>query len=140
MKAEKAEQELRSKEREISMLEGDIEQLGQRTKVLHDRCISINKENTQLQDQMCEEEEKSSKALAGFDTYRTKMEGHRAAILHAASQTEVHKKLEEKKVQVMMLTQEKEELRKDLENPNGNTVPTAKVKKSSLLLLFFNIV
>uniref|UniRef100_A0A3B4VP13 Uncharacterized protein n=1 Tax=Seriola dumerili TaxID=41447 RepID=A0A3B4VP13_SERDU len=128
MKGKKAEQELRSRVREILVLEGDMEHLEQQTKVLHDRCVSISKENAELQIRTREEEEKARVAREGFDTYRQKMEGHRAAVLHAASRTEVHKKLEEKKALVRMLTRKKEELKKDLENPNGDTVHMAKVK------------
>ncbi|XP_056226855.1 coiled-coil domain-containing protein 122-like isoform X1 [Seriola aureovittata] len=126
MKGKKAEQQLRSRVREILVLEGDMEHLEQQTKVLHDRCVSISKENAELQIRTREEEEKACVAREGFDTYRQKMEGHRAAVLHAASQTEVHKKLEEKKALVRMLTRKKEELKKDLENPNGDSVHMAK--------------
>lgn len=124
------ERELRSKVREILMLEGEMEHLERQTKVLYDRCASISKENTELQTAISEEEEKAHMALAGFTAYRNKMEGHRAAVLHAASQTEAHKVLEEKRALVRMLTLKKEELREDLENPNGNTVQMAKVGKN----------
>ncbi|XP_070787010.1 coiled-coil domain-containing protein 122 [Enoplosus armatus] len=125
-KGEMAEQELRSKVREVLMLEGEMEHLEWQTKVLRERCAAIRKENAELQIGISEEEENARMALAGLNTYRNKMEGHRAAVLHAASQTEAHKELEEKRALVRMLTQKKEELKKDLENPNGNTVHMAK--------------
>ncbi|XP_051798316.1 coiled-coil domain-containing protein 122 [Acanthochromis polyacanthus] len=125
-KGEVAEQELRSKMRELLMLEGELEQLERQTKVHHDRCASISKDNTELQVLTREEEEAALMALAQFNTYRKKMQGHRAAVLCAASQTEAHKELEEKRALVRMLTQKKEELKEDLKNPNGNTVQTAK--------------
>lgn len=128
-KGELAEQELRSKVREFLMLEGEMEHLGWQTKVLLDRCASISRENTELQIGISEEEENAGMALARFNTYRAKMEGHRAALMHAASQTEAYKELEEKRALVRMLRQKKEELRADLENPNGNTVQMAKVEK-----------
>lgn len=134
-KGEVAERELRSKVREILMLEGEMEHLEGQTKVLYDRCASISKENTELQTAISEEEEKARVALAGFSAYRNKMEGHRAAVLHAASQTEAHKVLEEKRALVRMLTLRKEKLREDLENPNGNTVQKAKVEKMSWMIL-----
>lgn len=134
-KGEKAERELRSKVREILMLEGEMEHLQQQTKVLHNRCASISKENTELQIGISEEEESARMTLAGFNTYRNKMEGHRAAVLHAVSQTEAHKELEEKRALVRMLTQKKEELKEDLENPNGNTVQMAKVEKTTWMIL-----
>uniref|UniRef100_A0A8D0AY81 Coiled-coil domain-containing protein 122 n=1 Tax=Sander lucioperca TaxID=283035 RepID=A0A8D0AY81_SANLU len=121
------EQELRSKVREFLMLEGEMEHLERQTRVLHDRCASIRKENTELQIGISEEEENARMALAGFNTYRNKMEVHRAAVLHAASQTEAHKELEEKRALVRMLTQKKEELKVDLEDPNGNTVQMSEI-------------
>lgn len=127
-----AEQELRSKVRDILMLEGDMEHLERQKKVLLDRCVSISKDNTELQNHICEEEESARMAQAGFNTYRNKMEGHRAAVLHAARQTEAHKELEEKRALVRMLIQKKEQLKEDLENPNGNTVHMAKVEKLTL--------
>lgn len=129
------EQELRSKVREFLMLEGEMEHLERQTRVLHDRCASIRKENTELQIGISEEEENARMALAGFNTYRNKMEVHRAAVLHAASQTEAHKELEEKRALVRMLTQKKEELKVDLEDPNGNTVQMAKVEKTNWMIL-----
>ncbi|XP_044200477.1 coiled-coil domain-containing protein 122-like [Thunnus albacares] len=131
-KAEEAEQELRSKVRELLMLEGEVEHLELQRRVLHDRCASISADNTKLQIRISEEEEKACTALAGFNTYRNKMEGHRAAVLHAESQTEAHKELEEKRALVRMLTQTKEELKEDLENPNGNTVQMAKREINAL--------
>ncbi|XP_051284292.1 coiled-coil domain-containing protein 122-like [Dicentrarchus labrax] len=125
-KGETAEQELRSKAREILMLEGELERLERQTKVLPARCVSISKENTELQIGVSEEEEKARMALERFNTYRHKMEAHRAAVLHAASQTQAYKELAEKRALVRMLAQKKEELREDLENPNGNTVQMAK--------------
>ncbi|XP_075950653.1 coiled-coil domain-containing protein 122 isoform X1 [Anarhichas minor] len=131
-KGETAEQDLRSKVREFLMLEGEMEHLERQTKVLHDRYAAISKENTELQISISEKEENARMALARFNTYRNKMEGHRAAALHAASQTEAHKELEEKRALVRMLTQKKEELKEDLENPNGNTVQMAKSENDAL--------
>lgn len=127
--SETAERELRSKEREILMLEGELEHLQRQTEVLHKRSAAISQENTQLQYLISEEEENARLALEKFNTYRNKMEAHRVAALHAVSQTEAHKVLEEKKELVKMLKHKKEQLREDLENPNGRTVQMAKVEK-----------
>ncbi|KAM7365631.1 hypothetical protein PAMP_016548 [Pampus punctatissimus] len=131
-KSEEAEQELRSKVREHLMLEGEIEHLELQTRVLHDRCASISADNTELQMRINEEEESACMALAGFSTYRNKIEDHRAAVLHAERQKEAHKELEEKRALVRMLTQTREELREDLENPNGNAVQMAKREVDAL--------
>lgn len=106
-----------------------MENLQQRAEVLRVRCASVSKENTELQAGIREEEEDAQTALAGFSAYRNKMEAHRAAVLRAASQTEAHKVLEEKRAFVRRLTQKKEELREDLENPNGNAVRRAEVEE-----------
>ncbi|XP_070711426.1 coiled-coil domain-containing protein 122 [Pempheris klunzingeri] len=131
-KGEAAQQELRSKDRELLMLEGEMEHLEWQIKVLHDRCASTSKDNTELQIGISEEEENARVALAGFSAYRTKMEGHRAAALHAASQTEARREVEEKRTLVRMLTLKKEELKEDLENPNGNAVQMAKREIAAL--------
>ncbi|KAM3585488.1 uncharacterized protein V6R79_018913 [Siganus canaliculatus] len=132
MKGETAEQELRSKVRETLILEAEIDHLEHQTKVLHDRCVSISEENTALQFELVEEEEVAQITRAKYCTYRNKMKHHRAAVLHMANQTEAHKELEKKREMVLMLTQRKEELRLDLENPNGNTVQTAKREVDAL--------
>jgi len=103
------------------------------------RCVVIGRENIELQIRITEEEEKALLALAKFNTYRDKMAGHRAAFLHAASQTEAHKELEEKRALVRMLTLKKEELKKDLENPNGNAVQMAKVEEINWMILSYII-
>lgn len=129
-KAETAEQELRSKVVEILILEGVLDHLEQRTKGLHDEYASLSRRITKLQMSVSEEEEDARTALAGFKAYQEKMEAHRAAVLRAASQTEAHKQLEERKAMVRMLTQKREELRADLEKADGNTVLRAKVEKT----------
>ncbi|XP_037552739.1 coiled-coil domain-containing protein 122-like [Nematolebias whitei] len=131
-KGEAAEQELRSKERDVLMVEGEMEHLERQIKDLHDRCATVRKENTELHIVISEEKEKARLVLATFDTYRAKMKGHRAAVLHSVSQTEVYKELEEKKVLVQKLKQMKEQLKEDLQNPNGNTVQIAKSEVNAL--------
>lgn len=131
-KCETAERELRSQVREILILEAVTEQLEQRAKVLRDRCASISKENTELQTGIGEAEEDARAALGRFDAYRRKMEAHRAAILRVGSHAGARGALEERRVLVARLTREKEELRADLDNPNGNTAQKAKVAKTGL--------
>uniref|UniRef100_A0A8C2WK61 Uncharacterized protein n=1 Tax=Cyclopterus lumpus TaxID=8103 RepID=A0A8C2WK61_CYCLU len=134
-----AEQELRSKVRTYRTLEEELEHLDLQRNVLEGRCVAIGKENTELQIGITEEEEKARMALARFNTYRDNMAAHRAAVLHVVSQTEAHKELEEKRALVRMLTQKKEELKKDLENPHGNTVQMTKVEKINWMILSYII-
>ncbi|XP_037325120.2 coiled-coil domain-containing protein 122-like [Pungitius pungitius] len=129
---EMAEHELRSNVRESLMLEAQTEHLERQTSLLRGRCGAICKENTELQSSITEEEESAGMARAGFNAYRSKMEGHRAAVLHAASRTEAHRELEEKRKLVRVLTQKKEELKVDLEDPNGNTLLSAKSENDAL--------
>uniref|UniRef100_A0A665X3Y9 Uncharacterized protein n=1 Tax=Echeneis naucrates TaxID=173247 RepID=A0A665X3Y9_ECHNA len=124
-----AEQELRSTVREILLLEGDMEHLERQTTGLHDRCVAVAKENAELHFLICNEEEKACMALERFNTYRKKMEGHRAAVLHTARQTEAHQGLEEKRTLVQKLRQKIEDLNQDLNNPNGNTVEIYALKE-----------
>uniref|UniRef100_A0A3Q2PU58 Uncharacterized protein n=1 Tax=Fundulus heteroclitus TaxID=8078 RepID=A0A3Q2PU58_FUNHE len=120
-KFQHAEQELRSKSREIQLLEGEIEHLERQRKILLESCTSISKENIELQMLIQEEEDNAQLTLGKFDMYRKKMKGHRDTVLQAMSQTETHRELEEKRMLVCKLRQEKEQLRKDLQNPNDNT-------------------
>ncbi|XP_033181500.1 coiled-coil domain-containing protein 122 [Mastacembelus armatus] len=131
-KCEMAELDLRSKVSEILILERGIEHLERQTKALHDRCAAISIDNTQLHIRISEEEEHAHMVVEVFNTYRNKMESHREAVLHAARHTQAHAELEKKRALVRMLTQKKEELKEDLENPNGNMVKMAKREVDAL--------
>ncbi|KAM4525710.1 coiled-coil domain-containing protein 122-like [Fundulus diaphanus] len=131
-KFQHAEQELRSKSREIQLLEGETEHLERQRKILLESCTSISKENIELQMLIQEEEDNAQLTLGKFGVYRKKMKGHRDAVLQAMSQTETHRELEEKRMLVCKLRQEKEQLRKDLQNPNDNTPQMAKGETDAL--------
>lgn len=132
-----AEMELRSKAREILIVVNGMEHLEQQAKILHDRCVSISKENMELQAGIIEEEEEARTALAKFNSYRNKMEAHRMAVLHGANQTEAHKLLQEKRAFARRLMEQKEELREDLKNPNGRMVQMAMVEEMQWMILKF---
>lgn len=119
---------LRAQMRERLILEDDVENLEQQRRVLFARCTSITGEITDVQSCIREEEETASRAQGVYHTYRDQMEGHRAAVLHVASQTKAHKELEEKRAVVRTLRQKKEELKRDLENPHLNSVEMEKVE------------
>ncbi|KAM8904419.1 coiled-coil domain-containing protein 122 [Spinachia spinachia] len=131
-KGETAEQELRSKVREFLLQEAETEHLERRMNLLRGRCGAIGKENIALHSSISEGEERACTARARFDAYRSKMAGHREAFLRAASRTEAHRELEEKRKLVRMLTQKKEELTEDLEDPNGNTAQRATRENAAL--------
>lgn len=123
-------QEHQSKEREVLILEGELKNLDLRTKCLEDRCVAISQENRELQMRIGELEDDNRANLARHDASRKKMEAYKAAVMQAASQTEAYKELQERREQVKMLTLKKEELRDDLDNPNGSMVQESKVERT----------
>lgn len=135
MQGATVEQDLRSKIREILVQEAEIEQLEHQKKVLHDRCSSISKENAGLKIRIGAEEEAARTMKAQFCSYRIKMGGHRVAVLHM-SQAGAQQTLKEKRAFVGKLKKKREELRQDLEIPNGSTVEKAKVETGSSVGLF----
>nr|XP_046175729.1 coiled-coil domain-containing protein 122-like [Oncorhynchus gorbuscha] len=124
-KGKEAEVELKSNVRQILILEGEMEHLQRHMQDLGLRSVTVYNENTVLRLLIEEEEDNFSRVLAGYNTYRNKMEGHRTAVLQAESQTRAHRELVEKRALVRVLTERREELRADLENPEGNAVKQA---------------
>lgn len=125
--ADAAEQQLRSTLREILIMEAEMENLQLGTGALRSRCTSISVENTRLLVNIREQEEEAAAALEGFAAYRNKMQTHRVATALAACQTQEYKALEESRALVRRLTQQREELRENLDK--GNTVRREKVEK-----------
>ncbi|XP_028275420.1 coiled-coil domain-containing protein 122 [Parambassis ranga] len=132
-KSERAEQDLGAKNRKILTVEHDIELMDVQAKALYDSCASIVKENTELQMCISEKENDARVALERFNSYREKMEGHRAAVLHVVRQTEAHKELEAKKRLVWMLVKEKEGLMGDFENLKGGMRERDALKEESFV-------
>lgn len=131
-KCKMAETQLRSKVRLLLTLESDMEHLEQQTRVLFDECTAISQDNTQLGGCIRAKEQGASSALEMYNSHRKKMADYRAAVLIAATRTEAHKELVEKRAHVKMLKQKKEELKDDLANPNGSNVQMAKIEISAL--------
>ncbi|XP_004066594.2 coiled-coil domain-containing protein 122 [Oryzias latipes] len=131
-KCDTAEQELGSKVREILMLEGEVVHLNRQATALYDRSESINREITELQIQICTEEENAHLALARFNTYRNKMECHREAVFSAARCTEVQEEYDRKKERIRSMREKRDQLREDLRDPNGNAVLMAKKETDAL--------
>lgn len=94
---------------------------------LRSRCASICVENTQLQVDIREQEEEAAAVLEEFATYRNKMQAHRAVAALAACHTQEYKALEERRALVRRLTQQREELRENLDK--GNMARREKVHK-----------
>lgn len=127
--AEAAEQQLRSTLREILIVEAEMENLQCEAVSLRGRCASISVENTQLKVDIREQEAEAETVLEKFTAYRNKMQVHKAAVELVSCQTQEHKALEESRALVRRLTQQRDELREDLDNPKGNTVQREKVEK-----------
>uniref|UniRef100_A0A087X364 Coiled-coil domain containing 122 n=1 Tax=Poecilia formosa TaxID=48698 RepID=A0A087X364_POEFO len=127
-----AEQQLRSKLREIRLLEGEMEHLERQKVLLQDRCASINRENVKQHMLIQDKEENARSTLEKISMYRNKMKGHRDAVLQAVSQIEAHRELEENRMLVLKLRQEKEQLKEDLQNPNGITLQTVQEETDAL--------
>lgn len=60
--------------------------------------------------------------LAQYDTYQNKMESYKMSISALESQTAIHMELMEKIKEVERLREQREELKVDLQNPEGNAI------------------
>lgn len=126
-----AERRLKSTLRELLTVGAELEDLQQGGEALRSRCASLSADNTRLLVAVGEREEEAAAALGGFTAYRGKMQAHRAALALAACRTQEHKVLEESRVLVRRLTQQRDELREDLDNPEGSAARREKVKGGS---------
>ncbi|CDQ92223.1 unnamed protein product [Oncorhynchus mykiss] len=120
-KGKEAEVELKSNVRQILILEGEMEHLQRHMQDLGLRSVTVYNENTELRLLIEEEEDNFSRVLAGYNTYRNKMEGHRTAVLQAESQTRAHRELGSGQ----SAHREERGAEADLENPEGNAVKQA---------------
>lgn len=119
---------MKSNVRQILLLEGQMERLQRDMQDLGSQSVAVYNENTDLRLRLEEEGDSSRAALAGYNTYRNKMEGHRACVSQAESLTAAHRELEEKRALVRALRERREELRADLQNPEGNAARRAQVR------------
>ncbi|RVE75242.1 hypothetical protein OJAV_G00015120 [Oryzias javanicus] len=131
-KCDAAEQELSSREREILILEGEAVHLNRQATALYERSESVNREITELQIQICNEEENAHLAVARFNSYRNKMECHREAVFSAARRTEVQEEFKRRKEMIRNLREKRDQLKEDLKDPNGNVVLMAKKEADAL--------
>lgn len=127
-----AEKQLRSVLREILIMEAEIEDLQRGSGTLQSTCTSISVENKQLQVDIREQEEKAVAALEGFTAYRNKMQAHMVVVALVACKTLEYKALEESRVLVRRLTQQREELKETL--VKGNAAREEVEKGSNTLL------
>lgn len=72
--------------------------------------------------------ERSHLNLAQYNTYHNKMESYKMSISALESQAAIHKELMERRKVVKRLKEQREELKVDLQNPEGNAIQQAQVQ------------
>ncbi|XP_067895950.1 coiled-coil domain-containing protein 122 [Heterodontus francisci] len=115
-------QEIRTTEKQIYHLENESESRRQHCAELEAQLLSLSTNNLQLKFAIQEEEEKYFKLLAGYDKYRQKMLAHKELTNQLESRSPIMMQLEEKILMVKELKAKKEELVRDLMNPEGNII------------------
>lgn len=126
-RCEAAELELKNSDRQINGVLCEIEQTKRHNSSLESRLHEINSENMKLQLQIQEQEERQQTTLSVYNNYRAKMEDHRMAVAEAESQTPIYKELMEARERVKQLTEKRDALMIDLQNPEGQAARQAQV-------------
>ncbi|MGH0173602.1 UNVERIFIED_CONTAM: hypothetical protein FKN15_065584 [Acipenser sinensis] len=109
-------------EKHIGKLGDEIEHRRKHSENLEAQTQTLYMENVNLQLSIEQEEEHFQMLLAGYNTYRNKRDAHREVIAYVEGKTATTRELLEKREIVKKLREKKEELRIDLENPEGNVV------------------
>ncbi|RXM97548.1 Coiled-coil domain-containing protein 122 [Acipenser ruthenus] len=109
-------------EKHIGKLGDETEHRRKHSENLEAQTRALYMENVNLQLSIEQEEEHFQLLLAGYNTYRNKMDAHREVIAYVEGKTATTRELLEKREIVKKLREKKEELRIDLENPEGNVV------------------
>lgn len=126
--------DLQHKERNISVVLCDIEKLQNIIMSLEMQTHNILLENLQLQHSIEEQSENSRSSLVGYAVYRAKLDKFKESLCAVERQTDVYKLLKEKELQVSKLTQTLDELKEDLQNPQGKSVCQAQVNTTTIHL------
>ncbi|XP_061083035.1 coiled-coil domain-containing protein 122 [Conger conger] len=124
--------QLSSTERAIENHSDEIVQLQLRATDLESDSQATYLENIKLQHEIEENKDSFQLTLAGYNTYRNKMDSHKVAIFKQESQTAVHRELTEKRRLINHLKAEREKLKVDLQNPEGNVVRQAQKEVDEL--------
>ncbi|XP_056605806.1 coiled-coil domain-containing protein 122 [Triplophysa dalaica] len=124
--------DLQQKERNISVVLCDTENLQNNITSLETQIHNILLENLQLRHSIEEQSENFRSSLAGYTVYRTKLEMFKESVCEVERQTDVYKQLKEKELHVSKLKQTLDELKHDLQNPEGKSVVQAQ-KEINLL-------
>ncbi|KAG9277878.1 coiled-coil domain-containing protein 122 [Astyanax mexicanus] len=116
---------IKLKERQINSTTCEIEEIRSHNAAQTIQIQAILMDNMSFKHTIEEQEEKSRSLLTEYNTYRNKMDNYKVRVSEMESQSHIYKKLVEKRKEVKRLKQAREELRMDLQNPEGNAVRQA---------------
>ncbi|XP_064412870.1 coiled-coil domain-containing protein 122 [Latimeria chalumnae] len=114
--------ELKATTKQIYFLEEDIENKNKHCEKLESDITAVYGENVRLKLIIETEEENLEKLLLEYGVYRRKMETHKELISEVESKKPIMTELVGGKKAVEKLKAKKEELRMDLQNPEGNMI------------------
>lgn len=118
---------IKLKEQQISGITNEIEHVHMQNERQRTEIQLIQMENMKLSYSIEEQLENSHLLLAQYNSYHNKMESYKMSISALESQATIHKELMEKMEKVKRLKENREELRLDLQNPEGNAIRQAQV-------------
>ncbi|XP_067314776.1 coiled-coil domain-containing protein 122 [Pseudorasbora parva] len=110
------------KERLLSAAQCEMEQVYSTSICLDSQIQNVLLENLKLRAGLEEQQEKSRSQLREFSSYRGEMEDYRTALRALESRAHVHQELREREQQLQELRGAMEELKTDLEKPEGSAV------------------
>uniref|UniRef100_A0A4W4HCG6 Coiled-coil domain containing 122 n=3 Tax=Electrophorus TaxID=8004 RepID=A0A4W4HCG6_ELEEL len=113
---------IKLKEHQIRGITSETEQMQRHNKRQEAQIQALWMENLKLRHCIEEQLENSHFLLAGYNTYRNKMESYKMCVSALESQSPVYKELLEKREEVKRLRKYRDDLEVDLQNPGGETV------------------
>ncbi|XP_062852848.1 coiled-coil domain-containing protein 122-like [Trichomycterus rosablanca] len=116
---------IKVKQRQINSFTNEIERAYSQNERQQNNIQAILMENMKLKHNIEEQLESLHLAVAMYNTYCNKIKSFKMAILALESQTAVQKELMVKRNEVKRLKKHQEELRVELQNPNGITAQKA---------------
>ncbi|XP_076869787.1 coiled-coil domain-containing protein 122 [Brachyhypopomus gauderio] len=116
------------KEQQISSVTNETEQIQHHSKKLETQIHTLWTENLKLRHCIEEQSENSHFVLAGYNTYRNKMESYKMSVFALESQSPVYKELMEKREEVKRLKACRADLAADPQNPDGELVHQAQIE------------
>ncbi|XP_069035146.1 coiled-coil domain-containing protein 122 isoform X2 [Lepisosteus oculatus] len=128
VKSESVSLELHTAEMENLRLVHEMAALQKQSECEKAQSRALYKENVELRLQIEQEEENFQLLLAGYNTYRNKMAAHRDVVSRREGRAAAQKKRCEKADSVRKLKVKMEELRTDLQRPDGTVIRQAQIE------------